>query len=92
MKRTRIWLVAVGLACTPLVACNDYRSTDMTLNSHVEVAGAGGMRTDTNMGAIRLGDGDKVGNMLQDYYLVHFQGQRETIVQHGPLSPVDPSP
>ncbi len=95
MKRTRTWLVAAGLGCTPLLACSDYRSTDVTLNSRVEVSAAGATHTDTSVGAIRLGAGDEAGNMLHDYYLAHFQEQRqpdEEIVLHGPPSPVDPSP
>ena len=95
MKRTRFWLVAVGLGCTPLVACSDYRSTDVTFNSRVEVSAAGATHTDTRVGAIRLGAGDEAGDMLHDYYLAHFQEQRqpdEEIVLHGDRPAVDPSP
>ncbi len=89
MKRTPIFVLAAGLLCMPLIACGGSHATRMVGARRADVSAGG------HVGEIRLGAGDPVGNMLQDYYLTHFQrtGQAdEAVVFHGASDIVDPSP
>ena len=87
-------LVVSGVA---LVGCSSFQASSVVDDGRVDVStvATASAAAPVLAGGIELGAGDPIGDMLHDYYLVHFQEEtqpQEAVVVHDQTDPFDPAP